>query len=323
MNEVIGRLPKGTESFQLCDLQTVLAVAETGSFRKASLCLEVGQSSITRRVQKIEDTLGVSLFERHPNGARLTHAGRNFTAQMRAIVDDLLAAIETAQRAGFAGNGRLRLGSIVSLSQGIVRDVVETFLDQHREVDLQFAELDRRELLTELNHRRIDLVIAAGEPGIDVDYSLLLVRERVFLAVPDDASLARRERLDWSDLVDMTFLVSTRVPGPEIHDYIIQRVNGLGQLAEVQRHRLGCEGIMNLVGLGLGVSLVAGHWRGVQYPNVAFVPIGDEDERVPFSLTWRPENDNPALRRFVSLARVHAKKAAAGDAVSRTPDQLP
>ena len=80
---------------------------------------------------------------------------------------------------------------------------------------------------------------------------------------------------------------------------------------------------MNLVGLGFGVSLVADHWRGVRYPNVAFVPIGDEEEKVPFSLTWRPENDNPALRRFVSLARVHARKAAAGDAASRTRDPLP
>ena len=80
---------------------------------------------------------------------------------------------------------------------------------------------------------------------------------------------------------------------------------------------------MSLVSLGFGASLVADHWRGVQYPNVTFVPIGDEDERLPFSLVWRPENDNPALRRFVSLARVHARRAAADDAVSQKPDPSP
>ena len=57
---------------------------------------------------------------------------------------------------------------------------------------------------------------------------------------------------------------------------------------------------MNLVGLGLGVSLVAEHWCGVSYPGVVFRPVGEEDERVRFSLVWRPENDNPALRRFVA-----------------------
>lgn len=65
---------------------------------------------------------------------------------------------------------------------------------------------------------------------------------------------------------------------------------------------------MNLVGLGFGVSLVPDHWRGDQYPNVIFVPIGDVGETVPLSLTWRPENDNPALRRFISLARIEARR---------------
>jgi hypothetical protein len=67
---------------------------------------------------------------------------------------------------------------------------------------------------------------------------------------------------------------------------------------------------MNLVGLGLGATLMCNHWRGVCYPNVKFVPIG-ENERVPLSLTWRPENENPALRRFLSLAHAMARVSKA------------
>ena len=63
------------------NLRTMLAVAEAGGFHKASALLNVGQSAITRRVQKLEDALGVSLFERHPTGARLTRAGAAFAAR--------------------------------------------------------------------------------------------------------------------------------------------------------------------------------------------------------------------------------------------------
>lgn len=80
---------------------------------------------------------------------------------------------------------------------------------------------------------------------------------------------------------------------------------------------------MNLVGLGVGVSVVADHWLGVSYPDVTFVRIGEEDETIPFSITWRPENDNPALRRFLSLARIEAKRNGAPCAPSRTPDPSP
>jgi DNA-binding transcriptional LysR family regulator len=253
----------------------------------------------------------------------LTSAGAYLCARARAIVDDIDAALVTTQSAAVADTGHLRIGLIASLSHGVLRRVVEQFLSRHPEVDLCFAETDRSELLTLLSQRTIDVVIAAGEPNSEVGESLLLVREPIYLSVHHENALADRERLSWDDVAGSKFVVSAREPGPEIHDYIVRRVSDLGRRARVERHRLGREGIMNLVGLGLGVSLVADHWRGVAYPNVVFVPIGEEDERVPFSLTWRPENDNPALRRFLSLARAAAKGALSAGVSERRLDRSP
>lgn len=62
---------------------------------------------------------------------------------------------------------------------------------------------------------------------------------------------------------------------------------------------------MAMVGLGFGVTLVSGAEAGVAYPHVAFVPLAGEV--LPFSAVWSPDNDNPALRRLLSEARVQAK----------------
>lgn len=288
-----------------------LAVAETGSFRKAAERLSLGQSSVSRRIQQLEDLLGVSLLERRPSGARLTPAGSCFAARARTVLDDLDTATETARSAGIAGNGYLRIGVIASLSKGPLRTVFERFLAAHRNVDLCLYESDRSELLTLLSHRRIDALYAAGEPDEETGDGLVIVHEDIYLAVSADGSFADRERLSWDDVSEARFIVSAREPGPEIHDYIVRRISGLGRKAPVHRHRLGRDGIMELVSLGLGVSLVADHWRGVAYPNVAYVPIGEPGERVPFTLSWRPENDNPALRRFVSLSREVAREEKA------------
>ena len=67
---------------------------------------------------------------------------------------------------------------------------------------------------------------------------------------------------------------------------------------------------MALVVLGRGVSLAADHWSGADHPNVALVLIGTDDERVPFTLSWKAENDNPALRRFISISRIVAREYA-------------
>lgn len=81
------------------------------------------------------------------------------------------------------------------------------------------------------------------------------------------------------------------------------------------------EALMNLVGMGCGVALTSNVSIGVTYPGVTFVPINGEF--LPCMLVWSPENDNPALRRFVSLAKVLAKQELARGAPSQTRDPSP
>lgn len=311
------------ETISGLDLKIVATIAETGSFRKSALQLGLGQPAVSRKVARIEDLIGVSLFERRMSGARLTIAGRAFVARTRPVLVDLAAAICAAREAGEATNGELQIGLIASLSKGALRTVVEAFFISHPNVTVGFTEAERSELLGLLTHREIDVVMAAGTGVLDICDTLLIDEEEIFLAVPSGSPLATKQRLGWTEVEGEVFLLSSREPGPEIHDYILRRLSDLGKRVEARRHRLGREGIMTLVGLGRGVSLVADHWRGVQYPNVSFVRIGDVGERVPFSLVWRPENDNPALRRFLSLARIEAKRNGALSVPSRTPDPSP
>jgi DNA-binding transcriptional LysR family regulator len=311
------------ERIEIRDLQVLISVAETGSFRRSAKSLGFGQAAISRRVQKLEDVVGVSVFERHPGGARLTNAGWSFVERVRAILKDLNTGIYAAQSAGGGQQGHLNLGLIASLSIGPLRNVVNAFTLKHPQVKMTFVETERSELLTLLNHRRLDVVMASGEfAGIHGD-SETLASERLYVAIPKDGPLAARDRICWDDVRDARFLVSAAEPGPEIHEYLIRRLADLGKHPLVERHRVGREGIMNLVGLDFGISLVAEHWCGVYYPGVVFRPVGHEDERVVFSLVWRPENDNPALRRFLSLARIEAKRNGALSAPSRTPDPSP
>ncbi|WP_081904435.1 LysR family transcriptional regulator [Palleronia rufa] len=67
---------------------------------------------VSRRVQKLEDELGVSLFERSPSGARLTVAGHGFICSSRTILRQVQTAFADARSAGVAATGRLRIGLV-------------------------------------------------------------------------------------------------------------------------------------------------------------------------------------------------------------------
>ncbi|WP_367575721.1 LysR family transcriptional regulator [Pelagibius litoralis] len=114
------------------DIQIMLGVAEAGSFRRAAKCLNIGQSAVTRRIQKLEEALGVSLFERRTTGARLTYAGWSFAQRARSL------AIDAAHTAGRGRNGRLKIGLIASLSYGAFREVLLAYKSSHPQVELTF-----------------------------------------------------------------------------------------------------------------------------------------------------------------------------------------
>nr|WP_268968574.1 LysR family transcriptional regulator [Palleronia pontilimi] len=305
------------------DLRTILAVAEMGSFRRAAVRLGVGQSMVSRRVQKLEDELGVSLFERSSSGTRLTVAGRGFICSCRTILQQAQTAFADARSAGVATTGRLRIGLVASISEGGLRKIVEAFAMQHPYVDLSFFEGDRSDVYTRLSHRRIDVLFALGEPRDDDPETMLVGKERIYLALPAKSSKAKIGRLSWRGVANDTFLVGTGDSGDEIQNYILRSAGDSRVRVAVRRMDLGREGIMTLVGLGFGVSVVSEHWRGVSYPGVSFVPLGEEDERLPFLLTWRRENDNPALRRFLSLSRMHARGAILSYGLSQTHGPSP
>ncbi|MEM7683278.1 MAG: LysR family substrate-binding domain-containing protein [Pseudomonadota bacterium] len=225
-----------------------------------------------------------------------------------AIFENLKAALMRAQSAGVADVGKLRVGSMASFSNGPQRKLIQEFVAQHPDVDLCFVETERRQMMTMLSHRTLDVVISVGERQDACGDSLVLTCAPVYLAVQTDSRWARLESVNWSDLADATFLISARESGPDICDYIIRRATGFGKAVSIARHQVSRDGVINLVGLGFGVTVVGDHAAGAQYPNVTLVPLGGDDECVPFSIIWRPENDNPALRRFISLARIEAKQ---------------
>lgn len=81
---------------------------------------------MSRGVQRIEDVVGVSFFERCPSGIRLTHAGEQFVAAVRPAIDQIMRATQTAGAAGRGENGSLSIGVLTSLAGGFLRELIES-----------------------------------------------------------------------------------------------------------------------------------------------------------------------------------------------------
>jgi DNA-binding transcriptional LysR family regulator len=136
----------------------------------------------------------------------------------------------------------------------------------------------------------------------DLD-NLALWREKIFVALPETHRLAGDGAIEWSALRDERFIVGREQPGPQIHDYVVGHLKGGEHVPVVTRYAVSHDGLMGLVGLGFGVCITSEAASAIAYPGVVCRPLAGPQDVVAFCAVWSPDNDNPALRRFVSLAR--------------------
>jgi DNA-binding transcriptional LysR family regulator len=157
--------------------------------------------------------------------------------------------------------------------------------------------------------RSLDIAIVAGSnPSPDYDTEPLW-SSRICVVLPEDHMLAICETEDWMYLRGERFIVGLDPSSGRFPEVVVKRLgddNGDIYRPAIESFPVCQETLFQLVALGIGVSLtsessVVNSGSGVVIRSL----MGDEDW-IDYSAVWLPENDNPALRRFVSLARVKA-----------------
>jgi DNA-binding transcriptional LysR family regulator len=167
-------------------------VARAGSIRQAAERLHVAPSAVNRRIQDLEDELGVPLFERLPRGMRLTAAGELFVQYVRgraSALDEVRSKIEELQG---LRRGLVRLVGSQALAPQFLPRLVAEFRRTHPLVEFQVRIGDHVQALHALRTFETDLVLAfnlAPEPDLEV---VLQVEQRLVAILHRSHPLAQR-----------------------------------------------------------------------------------------------------------------------------------
>jgi DNA-binding transcriptional LysR family regulator len=301
-------MAKHIDAIEFRHLRYFIAAAEHGSFRKAGAAVGVQESAISRGIRDLEDRLGASLFHRHSGGVHLTIAGRRFLLRARQIIRNLGEGAKIVDAVGHVKDGHLRIGIFSSLSSGFLQELLKSFHEQHEGVQLQMLDGNPAEHVAAIRQFRLDIAFLTGThewPQCEVDH---LWNERVFVVLPESHPLAGKDEVSWHEIVHEKFIVMDSAPGQEIHDYLVKHVGSLGHHPRIESQFVGRDSLLTMVGLGAGLTVTSEATTATQIPGICYRPI--IGEVLPFSAVWSPKNDNPALRRFISIAKVQSKRQA-------------
>lgn len=121
-------------------MAAVLAVAEYRSFVAAAASLRTSQPALTRSIKRVEDILGVQLFERSTRSVEITQAGREFVAVARRISNDLRITVGNMRELADQKRGQVIISSIISLANGVLPKAIADYRQQNPGIEIQIRD---------------------------------------------------------------------------------------------------------------------------------------------------------------------------------------
>lgn len=294
----------------IASISHAIVVADLASFSRAAKALGVRQSAVSRRVRALEDDLGVSLFERDASGVRPTLAGRRFLKAARSALREIERAMKNAGAFGRGEEGLLRIGILPMILNGPAGRLLREFHEAHPGVEVDFIESSEQELVGDLFDHRLDVAFKMGPPPPGCDSEQLWISS-VQVALPEGHPLAGCEGVDWDVLKEEKFVLARGASETGIYQLAVEQLKRRDGKGMIVTHDVSSDTVMQLVRLGFGLSLTVEHEVAAPNSGVVFRAVVRCENQLSCCAIWLPGNDNPALRRFLSLAR--------GMAAKRTP----
>lgn len=181
----------------------LIAIEDTGSIRKAAEKLNLSQPALSKAIQDSERRLGIELLHRGRNGAILTDPAKDISKRGRQI----LLLTEEMERDLMqwpqSRVGSIRLGAGSGALVSLMRQVIQSFLIEFPDVDVEVYSRNPRELAKMIESGEIDVLVAIDETLEETDLLVRrpLRRERAQLFVRKGHALENLDRCDHADII--------------------------------------------------------------------------------------------------------------------------
>ncbi len=241
----------------LRDLRYFIALADTCHFGRAADRCFVSQPTLSGQIKKLEQELGVALFERTNKSVSLTPIGLQLLSHARRAIEEADALVELAQVYKDPLAGPLRLGAIPTISPYLMPLILAPLRSSHPRLRLILSEEITDLLLRRLADHEIDAALIATPVSDPALVSRPLFDEPFWLAHPRKHPLYDKDEITEQDLqhLDLLLLADGHCLARQVMEvcHMAERREA-GAMADLRASSL--ETLLQLVGAGFGCTLV-------------------------------------------------------------------
>ncbi len=291
----------------LRDLRYVLAVAEHGHFGKAAEASFVSQPTLSGQIKKLEEELGVTIFERTNRSVEITPIGEQLLVHARRVLEQVEAMENLARSAQDPLAGPLRLGVIPTLGPHLMPLILPSLRRDFPRLKLVLREEITEQLLMRLRRHELDAVLIATPSNDDDLAEIPLFVEPFWLAHPATHPLYHKDEIYEEDLpVDELLLLTDG-------HCLTEQIRAACHLENAAGHddlrASSLETLTQLVGAGFGCTLVPAlalrsSWATDTGVILRQVTMENAERRIRL-VARKTFPRGPALKGLADLIRAH------------------
>jgi len=284
----------------LRDLQYLIAVADLRSFNKAADKCHVSQPALSNQIRKLEETLGVTLFERNNKRVMITESGEHIVTLARRILSEVDDMHEIARSAQDPLSGKFRLGAFPTLSAYIFPDIVPKIMHSMPQLKLVLVEEKTHVLLERLKRGELDAAFLALPVEDDQLEAQALFDDEFLLAVQPGHPLAKHKTVNQENLHHNKLLLLEE--GHCLRDQALSVCQLTGSEEEQDFRATSLETLRQMVKAGTGITLMPKIAIHKNETDIRYIPFDEPKPHRTIALIWRKTSARKAvIERLIKL----------------------
>lgn len=264
-------LPRISEEITFRKLEILITFLESGSLARAAERLGTSAVSVHRALHSLEAGTRCALFRLEGRNLQPTDAAHALADVAREILQRMDEGISATRAIAGYGAERIRIGSLYSLTSGTVPSMIMALKARKPDVQAELILGSNSDLTQRLRDGTIDAaVMGLPEAAPELETHDLFVDD-VFFAAPTQSPYAALTSIDLRDCAEERFV--SLQEGFVTYSRFVDAFRIAGFEPQIVMKTNDIFSLMNLVGGGIGCTLLPGRIRGVLPPSVRLIPL--------------------------------------------------
>lgn len=257
----------------LRQVRASVCVAQLKSFTRAAALLHLSQPALTVQIRRLEESLGIKLFDRNTRAVELTRLGQELMPVFQRLLRDLDAVVLDTRDLAASRQGVVRIAALPSFAAGLLPEMIADFRKGHPRVTFVIRDAIANRVLTHVREGDVDIGITGG--AVPPEFEIVsTLKDRLHVVFPARHAIGRVKSVTLEALAQYPLILMD--PETSVRHVVDAAFMDAGRTPITACEAIYMMTAVGLVRAGLGLAVLPGSAREIRSePKLRSRPIDD------------------------------------------------